>query len=363
MRNGSSLKTWQQSLEGETIGFDLSDKLSTYVVLDEAGEVRSEGKVVMTRRGLERIFAGRGPARIAIEVGTHSVWVDRELKRLGHEVIVANPRAIPLINRNKKKTDREDAETLARLARLDPKLLRPIQHRGHQAQADLAILRSRDVLVRARTAMINHVRGAVKADGARIDACSADAFAAKAKTQLPEMLHQALLPLLQTIELMTHQLKEYRAQLEKLAAERYPETAGLRQIKGVGLLTSLGFVLVLEDWQRFSKSRSVGAFVGLTTRQYQSGESDPQLRITKSGDELLRRLLVQSGQYVLGPFGPDCDLRRWGLKLAGAGKNKIRKHKAVVAVARKLACLLHHLWATGEVYEPLRSEPVAEVAA
>ena len=356
MVNGIRSRAWQQSLTGETIGLDLSDRQGTYVVLDDAGEVRSEGKVAMTRRGLERSFGVRQPARIAIEVGTHSVWVDRELRRLGHEVIVANPRAVPLISRSKKKNDREDAQTLARLARLDPKLLRPIQHRGPQAQADLAVLRSRDLLVRARSAMINHVRGAVKADGARINKCSADAFAAKAKAQLPQTLQAALLPLLQTIALMTQQLKDYKAQLEKLAAEHYPETTVLRRVKGVGLLTSLGFVLVLEEWQRFSNSRSVGAFVGLTTRQYQSGQSQPQLRITKAGDALLRRLLVQSANYVLGPFGPDSDLRRWGLKLAGTGDNQIRKHKAIIAVARKLACLLHHLWATGEIYEPLYLE-------
>lgn len=359
MVNGIRTKTWQQSLAPETIGLDLSDRLGTYVVLNEAGEVRGEGKVVMTTKGLQRAFAARQPARIAIEVGTHSPWVDRELKRLGHEVIVANARAVPLINQSKKKNDREDAETLARLARVDPKLLKPIEHRGEQAQADLAILRSRDILVRGRTSLINHVRGAVKATGSRISSCGADAFALKAKGELPEMLREALLPLLQSIELMTKQLKEYKAQLENLAQERYPETALLRQIKGVGLLTSLGFVLVLEDWQRFARSRSAGAFVGLTTRQYQSGQSQPQLRITKAGDALLRRLLVQSAQYVLGPFGPDCDLRRWGLKLAGTGKNQIRKHKAVVAVARKLAVLLHHLWATGEVYEPLRPAAVA----
>lgn len=363
MENGSSLKTWEQRLSGETIGLDLSDKLGTYVVVDELGKVRGEGKVTLTHKGLQRTFGSRLPARIAIEVGTHSPWVDRDLRRLGHEVIVANAREVKLISKNKKKNDRQDAETLARLARFDPELLKPVQHRGEQAQADLAILRSRDVLVRARTNLINHVRGAVKAAGSRLSKCSADAFANKAKEQLPQMLHQALLPLLESIQQMTEQIKDYQAQLEKLAEERYPETAVLRQIKGVGLLTSLGFVLVLEDWQRFGKSRSVGAFVGLTTRQHQSGQSQPQLRITKAGDALLRRLLVQSAQYILGPFGPDCDLRRWGLKLAGTGDNQIRKHKAVIAVARKLATLLHHLWATGEVYEPLRSETPAQAVA
>lgn len=358
MVNASRLAAPRQSMAQETIGLDLSDRVGTYVVVDEMGSVRSEGKVVLTKSGLSRVFARRTPGLIAIEVGTHSPWVERELKGLGYAVLVANARQVQLIGKSQKKNDREDAETLARLARFDPKLLKPIQHRGEQAQADLAVLRSRDGLIRARTLLINHVRGATKAAGGRLAKCSADSFAARAGEQLPDMLKAALLPLVASIAQLTQQVKDCTGKLETLAQERYPETGVLRQIKGVGLLTSLGFVLVLEEAQRFAKSRSVGAFLGLTTRQYQSGDSQPQLHITKAGDPLLRRLLVQAAQYVLGPFGPDCDLRRWGLKLAGQG-NKIRKRKAIVAVARKLATLLHHLWATGEVYEPLRPEAMA----
>jgi transposase len=351
-----------QSVPQETIGLDLSDELGTYVIVEQMGSVRGEGKVVLTRGGLARVFGRREPARIAIEVGTHSPWVERELKLLGHEVIVANARQVKLIAQSSKKNDREDAETLARLARLDPKLLKPVTHRGEQAQADLAVLRSRDGLVRARTSLINHVRGAAKSAGARLAKCSAESFAIKVEDQLPEMLKEALEPVLRSIAGLTEQVKACTHKLEKLAEESYPETGALRQIKGVGLLTSLAFVLVLEEAGRFGRSRSVGAFLGLTTRQHQSGESQPQLHITKEGDPLLRRLLVQSGHYILGPFGPDCDLRRWGLKLAGQG-NKIRKRKAVVAVARKLATLLHYLWTAGVVYEPLRAEASTGKAA
>ena len=337
----------------ETIGLDLSDREGTYVVLDGSGEVRKHGKVTLTTGGLTRLFAGRTPALVALEVGTHSPWVERELQALGHDTLVANARQVGLISKSRKKNDREDAERLARLARSDPRLLAPIQHRGARAQADLAVLRSRDSLVRSRTLLINHVRGAVKSVGGRLGRCSADSFAVKMREQLPASLQAALLPLCDTILQITGQIKDLTRQLEKLA-QNYPETQLLRQIKGVGLLTSLGMVLVLEDPNRFARSRQVGAYLGLTTRQHASGDSDPQLHITKAGDVFLRRLLVQSAHYVLGPFGPDTDLRRWGLKLAGQG-NKIRRRKAIVAVARKLAVLLHSLWRNGEVYEPLRN--------
>lgn len=362
MTKGSTVAVFEQAITREVIGFDLSDKSGTYTVLDVMGKLGAEGKVVLSQEGLAKFFGAREPARIAIEAGTHSPWVSRALAGLGHEVIVANPRQVRLISRSKKKNDREDARLLARLARFDPELLHPVRHRGEQAQADLALLRSRDCLVRSRTALVNHVRGEVKTAGGRLEQCSTKSFAAKARDQIPPMLQAGLLPMLDLIDHTSQQIAEHTKKLEQVAAERYPETQLLRRIKGVGPLTSLAFVLTLEEPQRFAKSRSVGAFVGLTRRQADSGESEPQLHITKAGDPLLRRLLVQSAHYILGRYGPDCDLRRWGLKLAGEG-NKIRKRKAVVAVARKLAVLLHHLWANGVAYEPLWSELKAKQEA
>jgi transposase len=156
-----------------------------------------------------------------------------------------------------------------------------------------------------------------------------------------------------TVADLSGQIRNYDKQIETMAEQRYPEVKILTQICGVGVLTALTYVLVLEDPHRFKKSRSVGAYLGLRPRLNQSGQSDRQLRITKAGDSLLRRLLVGSGQYILGPFGPDCDLRRWGLTLAARG-GKNAKKRAVVAVARKLAVLLHRLWITGEAYEAFR---------
>jgi transposase len=295
--------------------------------------------------------------RIALEVGTHSAWIARLLMELGHEVFVANPRKLRGIYQNERKSDRVDAQWLARVARVDPKLLAPITHRGRQAQADMARLRARQALVHTRTRLVNHVRGAVKSFGARLLKGSTITFSKKAVNGLPEDLREALMPILEALTMLTSSIAAYDKGIKELCQQRYPQTALLRQVAGVGPVTSLSYVLTLEDPGRFRRSRAVGSFLGLTTRRSQSGDRDPELGITKAGDRYLRSLLVQAAHYVLGPFGPDSDLRRWGLALAARGSQNAKK-RAVVAVARKLAVLLHRLWVTAEVYEPLRnSEP------
>jgi transposase len=354
MRNGSSCD--------ETIGLDLSDQTGLFVVIDTGGAVVDEGKVMLTLAGVRQVFGARRPCRIAIEVGTHSPWLSRELERLGYEVIVANARQVGLIARGQRKTDRVDAETLARAARFDPQLLKPIRHRGEQAQADLALLRARKALLESRTRLVISARGMVKAVGGRLPKCSADYFATKVKDHLPQVLRPALGPMLAAIAELTEQVKAMTRDLKKLAHERYPETELLTQVHGVGLICSLTYVLTLEEPARFRRSRQVGAYLGLVARERQSGEQKPQLHITKSGDVYLRSVLVQSAQHILGPYGPDSDLRRWGLRLAGT-ENKMRKNKAVIAVARKLSVLLHRLWLTGEMYEPLRQERLLKAAA
>jgi transposase len=348
--------------KGKFVGLDISDKQGTFVVLGEDGRVVEEGKVAMTPTGLARCFGERESCRIALETGTHSPWSSRSLTTLGHEVIVANARQLPLIFRNNRKNDRLDALSLAKLARLDPELLHPIRHRSAQAQEDLAVLHSRDALVTSRSALINHVRGVVKSMGARLPSCSVQAFVRKAAPHIPDGLRPALDPVVAMIAELNKQIAGYDAELERLASERYPETARARQVNGVGPITSMAYVLTIEDPRRFQRSRDVGPYLGLTPRRDQSGQSDPQLHITKAGDAFLRRLLTECAQYILGPFGTDCDLRRWGLKLTGPNSKKARK-RAISAVARKLAVLLHRLWTTGEVYEPLRVSQALDQAA
>lgn len=360
-----------QNEAATVIGLDLADRHSTYVALDAAGHIVAEDKVATTCAGLEKHFGGRPRWRIAIEVGTHSPWVSALLTELGHEVIVANPRQVALIYRNQRKSDRLDAINLARLARSDPQLLRPITHRGKEAQTALAVLRSRDVLVANRTQLVNHVRGCVKSAGQRLVSCATEAFHTKAAPGIPEELRPALAAVVDQIASLTASIHRYDQQIDQLIAEHYPQAQVLRQVNGVGPITSLAYLLTIEDPSRFQTSRDVAAYLGLTPGQRQTGASDPELHITKAGDVFLRRLMVQAAHYIIGPFGRDSDLRRWGLRLAGlpaqaaakqARGGKRRKKRAIVAVARKLAVLLHALWTSGEVYEPLRQAALKEAA-
>src|SRR5207302_780618 len=270
-----------------TIGLGLGDRNSWYCVLDEAGTIQLEQRVRTTAKALQEVFGAMPRSRIALEIGTHSPWISRLLSELGHEVIVANARKVRLIGESRKKDDRLDAQTLARLARIDPQLLYPVKHRGAQAQADLMMIRARAGLVRARTALVNSARGLAKSYGERLRGCNVrNMDAEKAENLSPE----------------------------------------------------------LQQGRR------------------NSGQSEPQMHISKEGDPYLRTLLVQGAQHILGPFGVDCDLRRWGLKLAERG-GKSGKKRAIVATARKLAVLLHHLWVSGEAYEPLHNSSRVTLAA
>jgi transposase len=306
-----------------TIGVDLGDRYSYFCVLDASGEIVEDGRVTTSPAGLSRRFRSYPPSRVALEVGTHSPWVSRLLEELGHEVLVADARKLRAIYSNEMKSDSVDAQMLARIARLDPRLLSPIRHRCRTFQADLAVVRSRDALVRSRTQLINHVRGTLKAYGVRLRKCSTRSFHRQAPAAIPEELHPALEPVVRTIAELTERILAYDRTLEAMAEQSSPDSAVLRQVPGVGALTSVSYVLTLEDPRRFPRSRTVGAYLGLTPRRDQSGQQDPQLRITKCGNRDVRCLLVQAAHYILGPFAPDTALRRWGLALArGAAASK-----------------------------------------
>lgn len=337
-----------------TIGVDLGDRVSRICGVDAGGGVVRQDSVVTTWDEMERYFGELGACRVVMEVGTHSPWLTALLKGLGHEVVVANTALVYGKGRRKRRNDALDAEFLARQGRADPQLLYPIRHRSLEAQEHLGLIRARDQLVGVRTKLINHVRGAVKPVGGRIPSCSADAFARKAADQIPEALAAGLKPLLETIQELTGRIRAYSREIERVIQETCPEAKRLQQIPGVGPLTSLAFVLLVDDPTRFQRSRDVGAYFGLVPKLDESSSSSPQLRITKAGDELGRKLLVSAAHYILGPFGPDCDLRRHGERIAERG-GKNAKKRAVVAVARKLSVLLHHLWVTGVTYDPVHA--------
>jgi transposase len=344
------------------IGIDQGDRWSHLCVVDARGEKIGRERVRTTRKAYEKRFGGvRVRTRVVLEVGPHSPWASRLLEGLGYEVVVANARRVKLIAKADRKTDRVDAETLARLGRIDPVLLAPIRHGGEAAQRDTALLRVREGLVRSRTRLIQQARGLAKALGERLPASSAAAFPRRVR----EVGQGALLPgldvLLEMVELLTERIRRLDREVERAGQERHSVTTRLRQVPGVGPITALAYVLKVEDPTRFAKSREVGPFVALVPRERSSGEQQPELGIPPRGDAMLRRLLVQCAHYILGPFGPDTELRRFGLRMAARGGKRAKK-RAVVAVARKLAVLLHRLWVTGEPYQPLgygKAEPLA----
>jgi transposase len=337
-----------------TIGLDLGDKYSHLLVLSPDGEILEEGRIRTTPEAFRARFSSLAPAVVALETGTHSPWASRLIEECGHKVLTGNARKLRLISQNDGKCDKADTELLARAARFDPKLMAPIKHRSKEAQADLALVRQRDALVGARTGIVNSIRGTMKSMGLRLSKCDARSFHNKVADEIPEELRKIVAPSLKSLKQLTESIAQLDKEVESLCEGKYAQATGkLRGVKGVGPLTALAFVLTVCDPKRFKASRDMGAYLGLVPRRQESGEMKPQLRITKAGDSLMRRLLVSSAQYILGPFGEDCDLKRFGEAIAARG-GKNGKKRAVVAVARKLAVLMHRLWVRNEDYEPLR---------
>lgn len=342
------------------MGLDLGDRQSAYCLMDEAGKVAQRGTVGTNEPHLTRWACAMVPTRFVMEAGTHSIWVRRLLMRLGHEVLVANPNRMKLITQSTNKNDRVDAEWLAFAGHMPERFIKPVEHRPEQMQEDLAVMRSRAHLVESRTAHVNHVRGILKSLGLLMPVCDAKYFHTKAALYIPG--HPGIAATVPVIAELTKQIDELDKEVSRLIVERYPIAQHLRQIRGVGPITSLAFVLTINDPHRFKKSRQVGAYIGMTPKQRQSGERDPQLRITKAGNAYLRQLLVEAAHYIMGARGEDSDLRRWGLKRLEHGGKNVKK-RVLVAVARKLAVLLHRLWVTGEIYQPLYASGVSMQAA
>jgi len=286
MKKISTVATQQSRKISEqklTVGLDLGDRSSWCCVLDEAGAIVREQKLGTTPKAMKEVFGAVPRSRIALETGMHSPWVSRLLSQLGHEVIVAHARNVRLIGESRKKDDRIDAQTLARLARIDPQLLSPVKHRSAKAQADLTVIRARAGLVRARTALVNTARGLAKSYGERLRGCNVRNMNAEKAQGLSPELRTALEPLLAGIESLSERIGECNERIERLARESYPEVAQLKQVKGVGTLIALTFLLTLEDAHRFRQSRDVGCYLGLQPGRRNSGQSEPQMHISKAG--------------------------------------------------------------------------------
>lgn len=336
------------------IGMDMGDKNAQLALRVGNAKDGEEATIAVTPAAMTRYFAHLEPCDVAMEVGTHSRWVSNLLMSFGHTVVIANARKLRMIYESDHKDDRSDAKMLVTILQFKRELLYPIKHRGDAAQDALAVLRARDLLVRTRTKLVNHIRGVCKSSGARMRSGSAEGFHHRELDELPENRREALSPLMELLSSLADQISLYDAMIAKLSKETFPETETLSQPSGVGPITALAFAATVEDPKRFPTGRDIGSYVGLVPKLDRSSTINKQLGITKSGDGFLRRLLVGAAQHILGPFGPDSDLRRWGLEIGARGGGKAKK-RALVAVARKVAVLLLSLWKHQSTYEPLRN--------
>lgn len=335
-----------------TIGLDLGDTKSTLCVTDAQGKILSEEQLGTTRDALTMRFGHMKPARIVIEACAQSGWIASLLESLGHEVHVANPRQLHLISKSVKKTDRNDARLLARIGRLDLGLLQPTYRRTPLATEARTVLNARRNLVQIRTRLINSVRACAKGVGQKLPTCATNTFVQMATKALPSDLQALLQPQIEVIVCIQKQIEHYDQEIEQRGDKVFPQTALLRPIFGVGPQLAVAFVAAIDDPARFARSRDVGPYLGLTPRQDQSGDSDPKLRISKHGDGDLRSLLVTAALHVMRKSAPDCDLKRFGKRIEGPTPTTRSRARARIAVARKLAVLMHRLLRTGEVYDP-----------
>ncbi len=337
-----------------TIGMDLGVRSTSFCSVDQSGSILDEGVLTSAKEEMGALFKNEPTSRVVIEASGPSRWVAALAAEHGHEVVVANPREFKLISQSHRKTDRNDARILADFGQFRPKLLKPVKLRGLKCQIARTTLTARSHGVRQRTLVIKLIRAQVRNLGESLPTCGAAYFSKKSKDLIPAVLRTSLDPLFHVLEAMMQTIATYDQEIKRLCEDGFPEAEVLRQVNGVGPNTALAFIATVEDPDRFAKSRNVGAYVGLVSKSRSSGSKDPQLRISKRGDKVLRRLLVTSATYICGPRSKDSDLKRFALRLQERG-GQSSKAKARIAVARKLSVLLHRLLVTGEVYEPLRN--------
>lgn len=356
MRKNNSANSSRQAGPAAVCGIDLGSKHSELCLLDADGAVVERRRIRTSRRSFEEAFATLPPLRIAIETGSESNWVRRLLVSLGHSVTVADAKRVKIITDTYSKDDRRDAQRLAEILLRWPELLHGVQPRSLETETNRSLLTLRQSAVEARVKLIASARDVLKSHGEKLPNITSEAFARKVAALVPERLRQTLAPMLAAIEAVSEQIKIYDRRVEQLCEKRYAAaTARMQSIKGVGPVTALAFTLELDNnAARLGSSRAAGALAGLRPKRRESGESKPEMSITKAGNRMLRKLLVQCAHYILGR-GDDSALRRWGLGLAArGGATKRAKRRAVVATARKLAVLLHVLWSRGEDFDPMR---------
>lgn len=334
------------------IGIDLGDKTNEVCILNNQGQTVDTFKIENNADAFTLLFKKYPKASYAIEVGSHALWIHDLAIACGVQMYVANPRKTNLIGSSKSKNDKVDAALLAKLLKSDPDLLFPVTLRDIKTQKDFCLVKSRDSLVSARGDLIRHIRGIIKPFGIILpDSVTVDNFHETITEHVSAKDFPAIPWLVESIKVMSKNIKVMDKQLNKLINTKYPEAINLQTIPGVGPITAISFLLIIGNPKRFNKSRIVGSYLGLVPKQNQSGSMDKSLGITKTGNPLLRRLLVNCAHRTLGVFGKDSQLRRFGEKIMGDTNNKIRKKKAVVAVSRKMAVLMHSMLISGHEFK------------
>ena len=341
------------------IGIDIGDKVNFTCILNNKGEVLVNKEIPNNKAAMKEYFDGIEKASIAIEAGTHSPWIEKLLVAIGHDVFVCNPRELVAVTQNIKKSDKKDPEILAGMLLTGKHLLKQVFHAREDAMRDFLLIKSRRALVKARTILINNSRGVVKTFGERISpGLTADAFHKYAGETLKKETFEKIEDLVEVIGKATEHILKYEKDIETLIKNKYPAAQLLQSINGVGPLTSLAFVLTIDDPKRFEHSRDVGAFLGLVPRRDQSGDIDKQLPITKAGSKLLRSLLLNCANYILSEKGEDNQIKRFGLKIRGDGTSKSKVNKAKVAVARKLSVIMHQMWISNKPFASILGKKV-----
>ena len=338
----------------EYCGMDVHQKYSEVCILDENGKVMERARLRTSRRALERYFSAKGPMKVVLEAGGSSPWVSRLIEKCRHEAVVCSPRRVRLIAESTLKNDAIDAEVLARLVRIDPGFLGRVQHRSEEAQILRSKLTVRSSLVETRTKWINTVKGILRGLGYKVPSGISKTFHNRTRTvELPAELGATIEPLLRQLELLNDEICRCEKELKAIAS-KMPEVLHLQKVPGVGLIVSLYFVLTVDDPDRFQHSRDIAAFFGLRPTMRSSGDVATYGRITKQGDPEMRRLLIQAARGLMRTRSR-CYLQDWTVELQG----RRGKSKAIVALARKMAILLHHLWVTGEVFEAYPNKKAA----
>jgi transposase len=354
-----ALQRWRAAMV-HYVGLDVSLKQTSICVVDQAGSVVREGVVDSDPELIAAFVRSKAPGalRIGLETGPTTTWLWTELKRLGLPVICIDARhAKAVLKMQINKSDRNDAAGIARI--MQTGWFKEVRVKTIDSHLIKALLVSRALLVKIKRDLENQIRGLLKNLGLIIGRAKFNVFAVRAEELIEDRpeLEAVIKPLLAARKAIEGQVADLDRKVLKLARHDV-QVRRLMTVPGVGPVTALCFKATIDDPTRFKRSRSVGAYVGLTTRRHASGEVDWSGRISKCGDAMLRMYLFEAAGVLLTRVPKWSALKAWGIRLAK--RNGLRKAK--VAVARKLAVILHRMWIDETEFNWSKKEAAASQA-